>query len=170
YFDSDGTLLTKMYGKFEAFLAEANGDDHDLRCYEDVLGFVAEVRDAERRRTRLEEEFPRGVNSATFKKLVNVPLYDYQREGALFAVRAGRCLIGDEMGLGKTIQAIAGAEIMAKLFGVERVLIVCPTSLKHQWEREIEKFASRPTQVIDGLRLRREQHFASDSFYKITNY
>ena len=47
------------------------------------------------------------------------------------------------MGLGKTIQAIAAAEIMARHFGVERVLIVCPTSLKHQWEREIEKFTDR---------------------------
>ena len=30
------------------------------------------------------------------------------------------------MGLGKTIQAIAAAEIMARHFGVERVLVVCP--------------------------------------------
>ena len=40
-----------------------------------------------------------------------VPLYPYQAEGALFAVRAGRALIGDEMGLGKTIQAIAATEV-----------------------------------------------------------
>src|SRR5207237_1462386 len=55
-------------------------------------------------------------------------------------------------------------------FCVEGVLIVCPPSLKHQWEREIDKFASRSTEVINGLRPRREQHFATESFYKITNY
>src|SRR6202042_2586917 len=100
-------------------------------CHEDVLAFVAEIRDRESRGQRMHEIFPQGIRSAAFDKLLKVQLYDYQREGVLFASKAGRCLIGDEMGLGKTIQAIAAAEIMARLFGVERVLIVCPTSLKH---------------------------------------
>src|SRR4029453_13896847 len=102
-----------------------------------VLSFVAEVRDADERRRRVAEAFPRGTRSAAFKDLLRISLYDYQRGGPLFAARAGRCLIGDEMGLGKTIQAVAVAEIMARLQGVSRVLIVCPTSLKHQWKREI---------------------------------
>ena len=109
-----------------------------------------------------------GCAAPAFKDLLKVPLYDYQREGALFAAKAGRCLIGDEMGLGKTIQALAAAEIMAKHFGVERVLIVCPTSLKHQWKREIEKFTDRSAEVINGLRtaprrrLRRAEQLLQD--------
>jgi len=102
--------------------------------------------------------------------LVKVSLYDYQREGALFAARAGRSILADEMGLGKTVQAIAAVEIMARQLGVERVLVVAPTSLKHQWEREIARFAERPTQVIAGLSPRRRQQFTESSFYKITNY
>jgi superfamily II DNA or RNA helicase len=170
FFGSDGTLLPEAFGRFETFLTEAGKLDHDLRCHEDVLALIAEVRDGERRREQLASAFERGIRSAGWNKLLKVPLYDYQREGALFAARAGRALIGDEMGLGKTVQAIAAAEIMANQFGVERVLIICPTSLKHQWEREIAKFAERPTEVIGGLRGRREQQFATDTFYKITNY
>jgi superfamily II DNA or RNA helicase len=170
YFDDDGTLLPAAFGRVENFLAAAEKCEHDLRCHDDVLGFVAEVRDAEDRRRRVAEAFPRGTHSGTFKNLLGIPLYDYQREAALFAARAGRCLIGDEMGLGKTIEAIAAAEIMARLFGVERVLIVCPTSLKHQWQREIERVISRSAEVIGGLRPRRERGFATDTFFKITNY
>jgi len=170
FFDSEGALNPKAFARFESFLTEAARTEHELRCYEDVLGFVAEVRDRQRRSERVAEAFQRGLRSPLFKKLLRVPMYDYQREGALFAARAGRCLIGDEMGLGKTIQAIAAAEIMARLFGVERVLVVCPTSLKHQWQREIDKFIGRPTQVIGGLRPRRQQQFAVPSFFKITNY
>jgi superfamily II DNA or RNA helicase len=170
YFDRNGVIRPGAFHSFEVFLSQAAGIPHELRCYEDVLGFVAEVRDAHRRAKRLAEAFPDGVLSRSFKELLKVPLYDYQREGALFAARAGRCLIGDDMGLGKTIQAIAAAEIMARHFGVERVLVICTTSLKHQWEREIRRFAERPAQVIGGLLARRQQQFAADSFYKITNY
>jgi superfamily II DNA or RNA helicase len=170
YFDSDGLLSPDAFHRFEEFLSASSRFDHDLRCFDDVLGFVAEVRDRQNREEKLKQIFPRGIDSPAFEKLLRVPLYDYQREGALFAVRAGRCLIGDEMGLGKTIQAIAAVEIFARNFGVERVLIICPTSLKHQWEREIEKFADRSAHAVGGLRPRRQRNYAEKSFYKITNY
>lgn len=166
YFDDEQILRASAFGKFELFLSKASGIDHELRCYDDALGFIAEVRDGETRRARLAKAFPRGIRSAQFKNLLRVPLYDYQREGALFAAQAGRCLIGDEMGLGKTVQALAAAEIMAAEYGVERVLIVCPTSLKHQWEREIAKFTERAATVIGGLRPQREKLFRQESFYK----
>jgi SNF2 family DNA or RNA helicase len=60
---------------------------------------------------------------------------------------------------------------MARQLGVERVLIVCPTSLKHQWEREIARFTERRALVVGGLRVRREQLYAAqDGFFRITNY
>jgi superfamily II DNA or RNA helicase len=170
YFGTDGALLDEAFGRFENFLTAAGDHDHDLRCFDDALAFVAEVRDAERRRQRVQEAFPRGIRSAAFKDLLRINLYDYQKEAALFAARAGRCLIGDDMGLGKTFESLAAVEIMARLFGVERVLIVCPTSLKHQWEREIKRCVERPVQVINGLRGRRERLFAQPSFFKVMNY
>jgi len=170
YFDSQHILRPQAVAGFDQFLSDASRFDHELRCFDDVLGFVAEVRDRSHREQALNKAFPHGIGSPAFDKLVKVPLYDYQREGALFAARAGRCLIGDEMGLGKTVQAIAAVEIMARHFGVERVLVICPTSLKHQWEREITRFAERSAQIIGGMRAVREQGYAADAFYKIVNY
>lgn len=171
FFDGEGVLLPEAFANFDEFLTKARAIEPELRCADDVLGFVAEVRDADDRTRKVKEEFPRGIRSPAFKDLLNVSLYDYQREGALFAARVGRCLLGDEMGLGKTVQAIAVAEIMARLYGVERVLVVCPTSLKHQWQREIEKFTTgRTIEAIGGLRARRELGFGAQSFFKIINY
>lgn len=171
YFDGDRTLRRDAFAAFESFLSAATRFRHDLRCDDDVLAFVAEVRDRERREVCVTEAFPRGVRDKGFRGLLKGDLYPYQREAALFAARAGRCLMGDEMGLGKTVQALAAVEIMARLFGVERVLIVCPTSLKHQWECEIARFTDRRTMVVEGLRARRQaQYAAAARFFTIANY
>ena len=151
-------------------MARAARLDPDLRCYEDALGLVAQVRDAEQNARLLDKESPHDPQSGAFKHLLRVPLYEYQRQAALFAARTGRSTLADEMGLGKTIEAIAAAaEIMARHFGVERVLVVCPTSLKHQWEREIARAIGRSTRVVGGFRAARESAFHGESFYKIIN-
>ena len=170
YFDVEGRLRDSGYQQFEKFLERASTIDTDLRCYEDTLALVAGVRDAQARRDTIDKAFPDGSQSAAFDTLLKVKLYNYQCEGALFAAKAGRSLIGDEMGLGKTIQAIATAEILAQHMGVERVLIICPTSLKYQWEREIAKFTSRDAVVIAGLSNARRELFEQPSFFKILNY
>ncbi len=168
--ERNGLLRPDKYGKLDAFLATVAKSGHELRTYDDALDFIAGRRDAERRAKVLDEVFRRGSDDPSLRKLLEVPLYPYQAEGALFAVRAGRALIGDEMGLGKTIQAIACAEILARHFGVTRVLVVCPTSLKYQWQNEIKRFAGRDAFVIAGGRARRKEEYARDDFCKITNY
>jgi len=170
YFDDHGILRTEAYPQFDAFVKEAGQFSHDLRCYEDAIEFVAQVRDQANLVERIEEAFPSAERSAAFEKLLKATLYPYQRTGALFAAKAGRSLLADDMGLGKTIQAIAAVEILARTVGLERVLIVCPTSLKHQWKQEIEKFCSRSAEVVEGFLPKRQRLYQSDSFYKITNY
>jgi len=167
---SGGTLQPAHFSDLEVFLATAQGSGHEVRCYEDALTFIAEIRDRDARRGILETVYPEGTKSAALAGLLKIPLYPYQAEGALFAARAGRSLIGDEMGLGKTIQAIATVELLSRHCSVERVLIVCPTSLKHQWQREIARFAEREAQVIHGLRPARQRQYAEEGYCKITNY
>ena len=61
-------------------------------------------------------------------------LRDYQVEGVRhLAGQSGACL-GDDMGLGKSRQSVVAAFLAA---GEGRVLILCPASLRINWEREI---------------------------------
>jgi superfamily II DNA or RNA helicase len=170
YFDAQYCLKPESYAKFHVFLHKASINAHEFRCYSDALAFIAQVRDGEHLRQRVAKMFSRGIRGGMFKKLLKVPLYPYQREGAIFAAKAGRCLIADEMGLGKTIQAIAAAEILARTADIERVLVVAPTSLKHQWKQEIEKFTGRQALVVEGSTNGRADLYAADSFFKLTNY
>jgi superfamily II DNA or RNA helicase len=165
-----GRLLPERFRDLPAFLEAIRKAGHEIRCYDDALAFIAEHRDVETRQRILDEAYPEGAKSPRLKELLKIPLYPYQIAGALFVVRAGRALIGDEMGLGKTAQAIAAMELFARHFGAERVLIVCPTSLKHQWEREIARFSERTATVIGGLRAVRQTRYAQADFCKITNY
>ena len=160
-------------GELDAFIASARKTPHELRVDEPALAFAAQVRDAERRQIALAEAYPKGAADKGLAKLLKTRLYPYQAEGALFAARVGRVLLGDEMGLGKTVQAIAAAELLARHFGVQRVLVVCPTSLKHQWQREIVRFTGRPeqqAQVLRGLRPARQQQYREEAFCRITSY
>jgi hypothetical protein len=165
-------LQQERFGELERFVAAVAKSGHELRAYDDALDFVAGLRDAARRAEVLDENFPRGAADPKLMKLLKAPLYPYQAEGALFAVRAGRALLGDEMGLGKTIQAIAAAEILARYFGVSKVLVICPTSLKYQWQSELARFSGRQgehgARVIGGGRAQRQKDYALDDFCKIT--
>ncbi len=165
-----GRLPEERFAQLQRFLATAGESGHELRAYDDALDFIAGRRDAVRRAEVLDEAFPLGACDPRITQLLKVPLYAYQAEGALFAVRAGRALIGDEMGLGKTIQAIAAMELLAGHFGISRVLVVCPTSLKYQWQSEIARFSGRSSRVMDGGRAQRQSDFAEGEFCKITNY
>lgn len=64
----------------------------------------------------------------------------YQKAGIAYAKQRKSTLIGDEMGLGKTIQALGFINASPE---IETVLVVCPASLRLNWEREARKWLVR---------------------------
>lgn len=171
YFTPDGVLKEQRFSDITGFIVKTSSlHGHELRCYDDVMEFIASRQDADHRRTLVDNAFPDGIDSPVFDSLIKATLYPYQREGILFSARAGRSLLADDMGLGKTVQGIGIAEVMARLFGVTKVLVISPTSLKHQWKSEIETFTDRTAVVIEGLTPQRRELYRSDSFFKLVNY
>ena len=61
----------------------------------------------------------------------------YQKAGIEYALSRQDVLIADQPGLGKTIQFIGVTNALPKR---ERILVVCPASLKLNWRREFEKW------------------------------
>lgn len=168
FFDKEGVLLPGSYSCYMDFLVEAVNISPSFRFYQDAMDYIIERRE-QLERTKIEENLTdNGIDSLVH----NATLYPYQREGVRFAFKQGRAIIADEMGLGKTIQAITAAELFQKCGYVETVLIVCPTSLKYQWKREIEKFTGKDVLVIEGNHLKRKvQYDPSVAYsYKIVSY
>ena len=72
--------------------------------------------------------------------------YPYQREGIEFGLKHKRILIGDEPGLGKTLQSI-GIVNTAQAYPC---LVICPSSLKINWQREFEKFSDARCLILSN--------------------
>jgi len=100
------------------------------------------------------------IRSGALKIGLKHRLYRFQERGVAHLFLTERALLADDMGLGKTVQAIAAALAFSRYKKVRRVLIVCPASLKVQWQREIERFAGEKALVIGGDAKAREETYS----------
>lgn len=70
--------------------------------------------------------------------------FPFQKAGIKYGRDRDNVLIADEMGLGKTIQAIGIANCDPK---AKKILVVCPASLKINWQREFEAWDTKNLSV-----------------------
>ena len=80
------------------------------------------------------------------KHHLRVEPYPYQREGIIYGLEHRRLIIGDEPGLGKTLQSIG----IVDTAGAYPCLVICPSSLKINWQREFGKFTDKSALVLDN--------------------
>ena len=165
YFSADGVALPDKVTELDGFVIRAKELDPDFHCYPDVLDYISQAKDSAYRKGWLSK-----LTNEDLDNLLKTSLYPYQKEGIRFAFEKGKSIIADEMGLGKTVQAIGAAELLRKAGLVTSVLIVCPTSLKYQWQKEIERFTDSSAVVIEGDPTRRAQMYKEEAFYKIVSY
>jgi SNF2 family DNA or RNA helicase len=92
-------------------------------------------------------------------------LFPHQRAGVEFLATARRALLADEPGLGKTAQAIRSLKKLKD--GGEAVfpaLIVCPNTLKKNWQREFKKWwPDVNVQVVRGTTNQRRKQFEEEN-------
>lgn len=67
------------------------------------------------------------------------PLRPYQLEGVRFLRQSSSALLADEMGLGKTVQTAVALQTGRRDY--QRVLLIAPTSLCLNWQRELQRWA-----------------------------
>lgn len=89
-------------------------------------------------------------------------LRDYQETGVKWLYNIYKCDLGgilaDEMGLGKSLQTLSFIKQVLKEDKNAKFLIVTPTSLCYNWEKEIGKFAKElDYHVFTELKIRRKQ-------------
>jgi SWI/SNF-related matrix-associated actin-dependent regulator 1 of chromatin subfamily A len=96
-----------------------------------------------------------------YSKYSNRPPLEHQKIAIEKLVGSKKFILADDMGLGKTTSSTI---IAALETGVKRVLIICPASLKINWEREIRNYTDRSVYISEG------KNFSLGHDFVIINY
>ena len=123
------TLVLSL-DKLDAFLKFST--QYDFTFSETAWDFIQEMITEIVKR----KEASRAVNSNITIKGLGGTLRPFQKAGVAYALQAKRTFIADEMGLGKTIEALA----VIQAANAYPALVICPASLKLNWQREAEKW------------------------------
>ena len=99
---------------------------------------------------------------------LRVQPYPYQAQGIAFGVEKKRILLGDEPGLGKTLQSIG----IVNARSAYPCLVICPSSLKINWQREFEKFTTQTALILSEANAPTWPYLMQMGMYTvaITNY
>jgi hypothetical protein len=169
----DGTLtrdpeqIESLIAAWEAAPARVSATVRVSRHFAHWLNRARRERQRTEARAAFEADLAAGRETLD---IVKYPLLPYQRDGVLHLAFGERALLADEMGLGKTIQGIAACVLLAKLKDVARVLVVCPASLKAEWEEQIARFCDRSTRLVFGPKVQRHAAYGDPAFFTIVNY
>ncbi len=117
---------------------------------------------------------PEAQDAVAQPAALDATLRDYQRRGLNWLARMTSlglgCCLADDMGLGKTITLIAlHLHRQSDESAAGPTLVVCPTSLMGNWQREIERFApGTPVRRFHGTR--RDLEGLADGEFVLTTY
>jgi SWI/SNF-related matrix-associated actin-dependent regulator 1 of chromatin subfamily A len=101
-----------------------------------------------------------------YSKYGNRPPLEHQKEAIEKLVGSRRFILADDMGLGKTTSTI----IAALETGVKKILIICPASLKINWQREIANYTDRSVYIAEGKNFSLEHDFVIVNYDILKNF
>ena len=104
--------------------------------------------------------------SVDYSKYSHRPPLDHQKIAIEKLAGSKRFILADDMGLGKTTSTI----IAALETGSKKILIVCPASLKINWQREIANYSDRPVFIAEGKKFSTEDDFVIVNYDILKNF
>jgi SNF2 family DNA or RNA helicase len=94
------------------------------------------------------------------------PMYLHQKASLLFCYDKKQAGVFSDVGTGKTIIAL----YTAQLKGYKKIFVVCPNSVKYNWEKEVCKHTHFTAKVLEGTGAQKKMQLFGDQNVTITNY
>jgi SWI/SNF-related matrix-associated actin-dependent regulator of chromatin subfamily A-like protein 1 len=101
-----------------------------------------------------------------YSKYSHRPPLEHQKIAVEKLSGSKRFILADDMGLGKTTATI----IAALETGAKKILIICPASLKINWQREIENYTDRSIFISEGKKFSLEHDFVIVNYDILKNF
>ena len=101
-----------------------------------------------------------------YEKYSHRPPLGHQKEAIEKLAGSKRFILADDMGLGKTTSTI----IAALETGAKKILIICPASLKINWQREIENYSDRSVYISESKNWSNEHDFVIVNYDILKNF
>jgi len=100
------------------------------------------------------------IKDVDYSKYSHRPPLDHQKVAIEELLKNKKYILADDMGLGKTTSTI----IAALETGAKKILIICPATLKINWQREFQLYSDKTSYVCDG------KNFSENHDILIMNY
>ena len=100
------------------------------------------------------------IKDVDYSKYSHRPPLDHQKIAIEELLKNKKYILADDMGLGKTTSTI----IAALETGAKKILIICPATLKINWQREFQLYSDKTSYVCDG------KNFSENHDILIMNY
>ncbi len=151
---TQGILPTEWIERFAHYFRSGEIKDNTIRTHKSNFQLIDELFEKEVLSKEVSLEVKKykeklagfqSIRHVKVPKKLQAKLRDYQKEGLnwlnfLDEFGFGGCL-ADDMGLGKTVQVIAYFLAQHEKGNLQTNLVVVPTSLLFNWQRELDKFA-----------------------------
>jgi len=100
------------------------------------------------------------IAEVDYTKYSHRPPLEHQKVAIEELLKNKKYILADDMGLGKTTSTIIASLEM----GAKKILIICPASLKINWQREFQLYSEKTSYVCEG------KNYSEESDIVIMNY
>ena len=95
------------------------------------------------------KQYTENLVDVDYSKYENRPPLSHQKEAIEKLLKNDKFILADDMGLGKTTSTV----IASLESGAKRVLIICPATLKINWEREIRNYTDKSIYICESKKF-----------------
>ena len=103
---------------------------------------------------------------------LKLPLKPFQKDAVNFLITKQKSMLCADMGLGKTCISIAYGKYLLDRKMIEKIIVICPKTVRKHWKNEIEKFIDEKAIIIETKGKPKKQSWIDslDSKFVILNY